>query len=428
MMVDNRSGLLRFNIAEKIRLADNAASIQALEEVELVPEVEVNIRGEHAILKGYLLLTGSYAGADVAEDSSVRSSNESCRMEHRIPVEITLPVSRISEEDNILIEIDNFDVDVVDPRSIMVTGSLVLSGIDTSPDTPVDPDRAEDEMVFVDIAKEIPQEEKNSEESFYARLSQPKETGAVHRTESEIAQKQGSNRTRIDEKLTAEPVRNFSNHIGKTDETVQSKTDVVEVSNDVEEAAVEDREEQQAADASGTFDQEKEDGPGDQSEADSGDREPEVEAKKEMKIAFGAKKKQSDNNEPIHLPSAFAHKPIPRPGSSEEEQELQEDEAGQGENNYPRESTGETLDWARMLRSGEDLPSSSHKLRIGLAQNDDTLESVGQRFGVNPKELALLNKLDIEGELRPGQTIFIPNTKPASLKEEEGRRKRKANG
>jgi stage VI sporulation protein D len=419
MMVDNRSGLLRFNIAEKIRLADNAASIQALEEIELVPEVEVNIRGEHAVLKGYLLLTGSYAGADVEEDSSVKPSNQSCQLQHRIPVEITLPVSRISEENNILVEIDNFDVDMVDPRSIMVTGSLTLSGINTA-DTVKDPERIdEDEMVFIDTALDV---REKVEENLYARLSQLEEVRDVNRPKREDVLTQGWNR--IDEEAAVRTANNSTYDVVAPDERVQETPEEAAALNVVEEVTDEDRQEEENVNAP-EADVEREEEEADELEAESEDREPEVEAKKEVKIAFGSKKREPVSEEPIHLASTFAHKTPPKPKLSEEEP--QANEAEQGVPNT-RESSGDTLDWARMLRKGEELPSSSYKLRIGLVQNDDTLETLGQRFGVNPKELALLNKLDVEGELIAGQTVYIPKTKSAPVKEEENRRRRGANG
>jgi stage VI sporulation protein D len=375
--VDNRSGLLRFNIAEKVRLADSAASIEVLEEVELVPEVEVNIRGEHAVLKGYLLLTGTYEGV-----SEVDEANPSCQMEHRIPVEITLPLSRISQEDNIVVEIDNFDVDVTDPRTIIVTGSLVLSGVDTSDSYPtlLEESADADEMVFIDTVDDV------QDAISYARQPVIEEVHSVARnTEEEEVYEEAQQRVVQTQTHEAEEILQEEEREPGRDDAVDSEPSIEQIEDLTYNEVL--------------------------SEADP---------KKEVKIAFASKKQEQEPSEPIHLASALSRRPVVKPIDNEE---------GPDENSprYSKESTGESLDWAKMLRKGEEeLPTVPFKLRIGLVQPEDTLETLSQRFGVNAKEIALLNQINAETELRAGQVLYIPRTKPTPPKEVQN--KRKANG
>lgn len=46
-----------------------------------------------------------------------------------IPVEITVPLNRVSSLDDIAVEIENFDVDLLSKRSLNITGVLSLKGI-----------------------------------------------------------------------------------------------------------------------------------------------------------------------------------------------------------------------------------------------------------------------------------------------------------
>lgn len=112
---------LRFDVYERVHLPDDVAAIDELEEIELVPRIQVLDQGEQAVLKGQLLLSGVYR--------SQSSGGGPLTLEHWIPVEISLPMNRVSRLDDISIEIDNFDVDLISARTLNITGVLSLRGI-----------------------------------------------------------------------------------------------------------------------------------------------------------------------------------------------------------------------------------------------------------------------------------------------------------
>jgi len=138
-VVPNQAGGLRFDVYERVHLPEDVAAIDELEEIELVPRIQIVEQGEQVSLKGHLLLTGVYrAEGGLGEVQS---------LEHFIPVEISLPLNRVNRLDDLSVEIDNFDVDLLSARTINITGVLSLYGIEV----------------------EQPQEEKNSwEEPFTA--------------------------------------------------------------------------------------------------------------------------------------------------------------------------------------------------------------------------------------------------------------------
>lgn len=119
-MPDQTNGL-RFDVYERVHLPDDVAAIEELEEIELVPRIQVVQQGEQAVLKGQLLLTGVYRSHnDLQQPQS---------LEHWIPVEITLPMNRVHSLDDIAVEIDHFDVDLLSSRTLNITGILSLHGI-----------------------------------------------------------------------------------------------------------------------------------------------------------------------------------------------------------------------------------------------------------------------------------------------------------
>jgi len=114
---------LRFDIYERIHVAEDDIGISELHEVELIPHIQVIAQDDQAILRGNLLLTGQYIGEDESDKRL---------LEHLIPVEISLPMNRITRIEDILVEIENFDVELLSTRNLNVTGVLSLHGIELS--------------------------------------------------------------------------------------------------------------------------------------------------------------------------------------------------------------------------------------------------------------------------------------------------------
>ncbi|MFC5652077.1 LysM peptidoglycan-binding domain-containing protein [Paenibacillus solisilvae] len=118
----NQTNGLRFDVYERVHLPEDVAAIDELEEIELVPRIQIVQQGEQVLLKGHLLLTGVYRAENELDANQA--------LEHWIPVEITLPMNRIHRLDDISVEIDNFDVDLLSARTLNITGVLSLLGIE----------------------------------------------------------------------------------------------------------------------------------------------------------------------------------------------------------------------------------------------------------------------------------------------------------
>ncbi|RXZ84545.1 LysM peptidoglycan-binding domain-containing protein [Paenibacillaceae bacterium] len=120
----NQSEGLRFDVYERVHIADGVAAISELEEIELTPHIQVAYQDDQVLLRGKLLLHGLY---NSEETGNVQS------LEHWIPVEITLPMNRVNRIEDISVEIDNFDVDLLSARTLNVTGLLSLRGLRVLP-------------------------------------------------------------------------------------------------------------------------------------------------------------------------------------------------------------------------------------------------------------------------------------------------------
>lgn len=145
-MTGQHSGL-RFDIYERVHLSEDDAGIRELDEMELVPHIQVYPDDDQAVLKGNLYLTGKYSGE---QEGEIRT------LEHLIPVEITLPMNRIHNLDEVAVDIENFDVDLLSSRSLNVTGILTLHGIEMISQAEESSWREEEEVVFIHEAERQP--------------------------------------------------------------------------------------------------------------------------------------------------------------------------------------------------------------------------------------------------------------------------------
>ena len=138
-MSPNRPGL-KFDFFERIHLSELDLGIKELTNMELIPEMNMLADGGQALLRGHLILKTDY----VIEHEYPREAH----FTHKIPVEITLPMNRIRNIQDVEVDVENFDIEVISPRSFNVTGVLSIEGIDATPEP--------EEIVFSHRVEEEP--------------------------------------------------------------------------------------------------------------------------------------------------------------------------------------------------------------------------------------------------------------------------------
>jgi stage VI sporulation protein D len=345
LMVTDQSSGLRFDIYERIMLSEEAEGIQQLDEIELIPQIQLTTQDEKAILKGNLLLKGKYLGG---EDQ--RSSRN---LEHSIPVEITLPMERIHDLENIGVEIENFDVDLLSSHNLNVTGVLSLKGVDTntSSSRKWDGEEDEEEFVFVHQADE-----------------------ARDGTESQDLKEEA-----------------------KDEQRLNSKSEALESSEEISTESEGSEEHEEAEEA-----------------------EKVEEDEKELKIAFNSQKAEDSKTdfklknldsklhsqkteEPTDLdPHEERTDPAPD-SSSQAEESLNADEQ------KDIESANSDTEWKNLFlnREGEEQQQFS-KMRMCIVQKQETLDTIAERYSLNPREIVLYNRLN-DQDVAEGQIIYIPN-------------------
>lgn len=364
----NESSGLRFDIYERIHLSEDRVGIGELEEIELMPHIQVITQDNEAVVRGHLLLASAYVGNDEQRSSQT--------MEHFIPVEITLPINRVRHIDDISVVIDHFDVDLLSARSLNITGVLSLQGI--AMDDPANRTPEWEEEITV-VHEASMQDEPARQVDVQAETELPQEEPAIDR---------------------ADPVFEPVQAEWQDDETDDSW--IYETADGSDDAEEDEGAEQgisyddPTAETvySSTFHSIEESGqPG--------------WAEREPKVAFGKRVEGADAGNALDvgalLQSAEVRSLRERTAQDSEQPNAEQTDARQIESN----STGDELDWKTLFlsSSGEERPF--RKVRICIVQKEESLEMIADRYQMNPREILLYNRL-ADHVLEEGQMIYIP--------------------
>nr|WP_202128871.1 LysM peptidoglycan-binding domain-containing protein [Paenibacillus dendrobii] len=422
---------MRFDIYERIHLTEDVSGIAELEEIELLPHIQVISQGEQIALRGHLLLSGLYRG-DGEEDGTQR-------LEHFIPVEITVPTNRVSSLDEIAVEIENFDVDLLSKRSLNITGVLSLRGIESAVSDPAaswnadeftvvhaSEDPATDPLLAAFLEEEGGADEAGireasnagaaegnaapiyAAESFivpegveatgFSEIPPESQTAAQQRTvdETPAAEEEASPAALHTDKESSERsgIKASSNawHFEHEDEAELLHPDNTAVQADGE---------QETDIYLTSIDQE----PVFPFNAFHQESVPQEEASddREMRIALGSKKEAKTNDqEAIGFSSILASSR----SLKEQEQQAVSEEAQKEE--AEREATGsDEIQWQNLFLGSSTEKNQFRKVRLCIVQREETLETIANRYQLSAREILLYNRL-AEQTIEEGQILYIP--------------------
>jgi len=398
-LAEQQSGL-RFDIYERVHLSEGVAGIKELEDVELVPHIQVLPQGEQALLRGNLLLSGTYVDEQDAENRT---------LEHLIPVEITLPMNRVQRMEDISVEIENFDVDLLSTRSLNITGVLSLNGLEvTSSNTGGEWKETEEEVVFVSEAPDPRLSEPRYPEPNFSGWPNPELS--AYDPQAPFAQPgQYPQQSYYPQQPYAQPYppqqewSSPSLAYAAANPIVEPETrdgDQDRQSLTLEAGAVPAEQEETSAAANAVSEEE----PVQTAGAGEANEPPAAEEKKELKIAFNGKKAPEEEpvlEKPVGLTTllqnAVASKHETRQGRDKQAEPAQ----------APAPAVNEKLEWKKLLLSSMQEQNEFRRVRLCIVQKEETLEIIAKRYELNPREIALFNRLG-DAELTEGQIVYIP--------------------
>ncbi|KWX77749.1 LysM peptidoglycan-binding domain-containing protein [Paenibacillus jilunlii] len=459
-MFDQSHGL-RFDIYERIHLPAELPGIAELEEVELIPDIQVIQREDRAELYGQLLLTGLYRGED----------DRTQRLEHAIPVEITVPLTRVSSLDDIGVEIENFDIDLLTMRTVNITGVLSLRGIgsgETQPawqqeeytvaysaeeaeqrqEAPAAKHEHENEALYENSlwtygegATDITAHEQadaHSEETTASAVNPLFPDEAVYTGPAAVAQppqkdKEPKVRTHsLDSPFGYAPAESTA-HSQKADKAVQepvashfltandlNPAETARISGSAEALGAESsepeaeihavhKEEPQAIEeavenaANPPVEAAAETLPASENELFAApDVQPPPEEKPDLKIALGSKKEEkAEEREPLTYSTLLS--------SSRAHREQENQHAHEQEPAVPAAApdAGNDTEWKSRFIGGRGGAEMFRKVRLCIVQREETLDTIAEKYQLSARELVMYNRLSGQN-VEEGQVLYIP--------------------
>lgn len=457
-MFDQSHGL-RFDIYERIHLSEELPGIAELEEVELLPEIQVIQREDRAELYGQLLLTGLYRSED----------DRTQRLEHAIPVEITVPLTRVSSIEDIGVEIENFDIDLLTMRTVNITGVLSLRGIGgaepqpqptwqqeeyTVAYSPLSDDRVieasaenqehetdalyeNSQWTFGEDASEVAVEEHEHAEanaeateaplvSSGAGQSSPivnfssaheKDKGAKARTHSLDSQTENSKAGIADYWFKAESQNeeaevtqlNQVSQVSEADQEQEAEYTFASREKAVPAATVEA--EQDIAvfasenEANHELHAQEENAQPISENANeafvSQETVPQPEEKQDLKIALGSKK-EAEVPAKEHLTFSSL---LSSSRSRKEQEALQSEGTASVAAIIPE--AGNNTEWKSRFITGADGANLFRKVRLCIVQREETLDTIAEKYQLSARELGMYNRLSGQS-VEEGQVLYIP--------------------
>ncbi|MBW4084732.1 LysM peptidoglycan-binding domain-containing protein [Paenibacillus sp. S150] len=460
-MFDQSHGL-RFDIYERIHLPAELPGIAELEEVELIPDIQVIQREDRAELYGQLLLTGLYRGED----------DRTQRLEHAIPVEITVPLTRVSSLEDIGVEIENFDIDLLTMRTVNITGVLSLRGIgsgetqpawqqeeytvaysaeeeERSQEAQADKREHENDALYenslwtygegaTDVAapehehaNAVPAENSASavnplflDGAVYAQPAafaepQAKDKESKVRTHSLDAQSssaaQPTDHWQKADKAVQEPVAShfFTANALNTAETAQvsGSTDAPDTKAGQPDAEIHAAYQEEPASYAQPV--EKAEALPNEAAAESvqenvsenenlvpPDVQPLSEEKPDLKIALGSKQEEKpEAQEHLTFSSLLSSSRARKEQENQQEQEPESLEAAP--------DSGNDTEWKSRFIGGLGGTELFRKVRLCIVQREETLDTIAEKYQLSARELVMYNRLSGQN-VEEGQVLYIP--------------------
>ncbi|MDT8859503.1 stage VI sporulation protein D [Alkalihalobacillus sp. MEB130] len=151
-MTQEHPSKLSFSIEESVWL-NKGQEVEEILGMSLEPEIVIEEKDHHVFIRGGLRLVGEYrpTGTDdskadnsqtLEQQVSFRSAGDvtiaadgSGQIKHFFPIDVTIPLSRIQNLDDVYVEVDSFDYDLPEKSCIQLTADISISGMTQQQET-----------------------------------------------------------------------------------------------------------------------------------------------------------------------------------------------------------------------------------------------------------------------------------------------------
>ncbi|MEH7513390.1 LysM peptidoglycan-binding domain-containing protein [Gottfriedia acidiceleris] len=142
MSSENQTNI-RFSLKETVWF-QKGQEVKEVRSLSLNPDITIQQFEEYVQVKGVLTLEGNYT-PDMANQGDYYSLRElapsrmienvialedgSCELSHQFPVDISIPLTRITDLENLCVSVETFDYQLAEKGSIQIAADLCISGL-----------------------------------------------------------------------------------------------------------------------------------------------------------------------------------------------------------------------------------------------------------------------------------------------------------
>ncbi|MEH7349005.1 stage VI sporulation protein D [Gottfriedia acidiceleris] len=142
MSSENQTNI-RFSLKETVWF-QKGQEVKEVRSLSLNPDITIQQFEEYVQVKGVLTLEGNYT-PDLANQGDYYSLRElapsrmienvialedgSCELSHQFPVDISIPLTRITDLENLCVSVETFDYQLAEKGSIQIAADLCISGL-----------------------------------------------------------------------------------------------------------------------------------------------------------------------------------------------------------------------------------------------------------------------------------------------------------
>lgn len=397
--------------------------------ISLDPDISIQSFHDYISIRGVIKLNGEYEkDAQVPEEAEeslldfedfqakryvekvVDLQDNEAEFTHRFPVEISVPAYRVNHLDDVTVSIEAFDYEFPDQSQLRLFSTIQIHGINS------------EEVPIRDLSEEE-KKEPAQEEKFFDSETKSNSTEAKQATPSLADLETDRENTFTFQEQEASSTKNEEGHVSdrhvseeaepanNQHEEIPAEPDGTRKMNRSPEVLEGQQSEREIKDTF-QFDVKKEN----DEAADSGGTQ--------SAQANETKAEKTDPNRwPLKqnsqtLAEFFGNMPSTESIEDSSEEILEESSSSNTVDHSPdihesSESRSESMEdvsyLADIFRDSEE--DSYTKMRICIVQNEDTIETIAERFQVSPLQLIKQNQLEEDFDVAPGQLLYIPYKK-----------------
>ncbi|GAF64102.1 hypothetical protein BTS2_0994 [Bacillus sp. TS-2] len=376
-MTQEHPSKLSFSIEESVWL-NKGQEVKEILSMSLEPDIVIEEKNQHVYIKGGLQLVGEYRAVSkeesdlnpeesLEEQLTYRSVEEvevdeegKGEIKHFFPIDVTIPLSRIQNLDDIFVDVENFDYDLPEKSCIQLTADIGISGMSTVQDAPVN-------ATIEEEAEEETVRETEDEKSFSFDSRKEAQTIApLNVVNTEPPQEIDHNLTEPSNNLFLEP-KNSEEEETEVKGQYQQNFEEEKLSTIIDSIEEKQKEEQRKQPSANSK----------QPEEQVNSKVERVEQKKELELM--------------------------RTVSEEIEEETEEETV---EHHTPQRKSENALYLTKMLTKGEENFS---RWKMCIIQENESLDSIAERYEISTTQLVRFNRLK-EEKVEEGQILYIPVT------------------